>query len=480
MAANTTDYTTPLSKRYASKEMCENFGDKKKFTTWRRLWVILAEAQRELGMTNITEEQIKEMTDNIENIDYDFVQEEEARIRHDVMAHIHDFANHCPKAASIIHLGATSCFVGDNTDQIVIRDAIDIILPKLARCIKRLADFADKYKNLPCLGYTHMQPAQPVTVGKRATLWVRDLMKAFTAIERAKDDIEFRGCKGTTGTQASFLQLFDQDRSKVRALDKLVTTKAGFVKSATVVGQTYPRIDDVQILAALAMLGDAVNKCCTDLRLLAHRQEVEEPFDKTQVGSSAMPYKRNPMRCERICSLARNLFMYEQSAHFTASTQWMERTLDDSATRRIIIPDAFLTVDAILITLQNVSEGLVVYEAVIDKNLREFLPFMATENIIVAMVAKGGDRQVCHEKIRVLSHEATIRVKMEGKPNDLIERVTSDPYFTPIYSMMDEILDPSTYVGCAPYQVSEFLEESVQPLLKRFEDQLEGSSNIYI
>uniref|UniRef100_A0A6G1S677 Adenylosuccinate lyase n=1 Tax=Aceria tosichella TaxID=561515 RepID=A0A6G1S677_9ACAR len=480
MQANFTDYETALSKRYSSKEMRENFGDRKKFTTWRRLWVILAEALKELGLTNITDAQIKEMNDNIENIDYEFVQEEEARIRHDVMAHIHDYANHCPQAASIIHLGATSCYVGDNTDQIVIRDAIDIILPKLARCIKRFADFADKYKNLPCLGYTHMQPAQPVTVGKRATLWISDLMTAFTAIERARDDIKFRGCKGTTGTQASFLQLFDQDRSKVRALDKLVTTKAGFTKSAKVVGQTYPRIDDVKVLSALALLGDAVHKCCTDLRLLAHKQEIEEPFDQTQVGSSAMPYKRNPMRCERICSLARNLSMYEQTAHFTASTQWMERTLDDSANRRIIIPDAFLTVDAILITLQNVSEGLVVYEAVIDKNLREFLPFMATENIIVAMVAKGGDRQECHEKIRVLSHEATMRVKMEGKPNDLIERVKNDTYFSPILSMMDEILDPSTYVGCAPYQVSEFLEEDVQPLLKRFEDQLEGSSNIYI
>jgi len=473
-------YETALSKRYASKEMRENFGDRKKFTTWRRLWVILAEAQKELGIANISDEQIQEMTANIENIDFDYVQEEEARIRHDVMAHIHDFANHCPRAASIIHLGATSCFVGDNTDQIIIRDAIDIILPKLVRCIKRFSDFADRYKSLPCLGYTHMQPAQPVTVGKRATLWIRDLMKAFVQIERARDDIEFRGCKGTTGTQASFLQLFDQDRAKVRALDQLVTHKAGFTKLATVVGQTYPRIDDVQVLSALALLGDAVHKCCTDLRLLAHKQEIEEPFDKTQVGSSAMPYKRNPMRCERICSLARNLFMYEQSAHFTASTQWMERTLDDSANRRIIIPDAFLTVDAILITLQNVSEGLVVYEAVIDKNLREFLPFMATENIIVAMVAKGGDRQECHEKIRVLSHEATMRIKMEGKPNDLIERIKNEPYFAPIVHIMDDILDPSTYTGCAPQQVSEYIAERVQPLLKRYEDQLEGSASINI
>lgn len=473
-------YETALSKRYASQEMRENFGDRKKFTTWRRLWVILAEAQKELGISNITDEQIQEMKDNVENIDFQHVQEEEARIRHDVMAHILDFARHCPRAASIIHLGATSCFVGDNTDQILIRDAIDIILPKLARCIKRFSDFADKYKKLPCLGYTHMQPAQPVTVGKRAALWIRDLLKAFTLIERARDDMEFRGCKGTTGTQASFLQLFNQDRSKVRALDELVTKKAGFTKLCTVVGQTYPRIDDAQILFALAILGDAVHKCCTDLRFLAHKQEVEEPFDKTQVGSSAMPYKRNPMRCERICSLARNLFMYEQSAHFTASTQWMERTLDDSASRRIIIPDAFLTADAILITLQNVSEGLVVYEAVIDKNLREFLPFMATENIIVAMVARGGDRQECHEKIRVLSHEATTKFKIEGKPNDLIERVKNDPYFEKIVGIMDEILNPSTYIGCAPEQVSEFLAESIQPLLERYKDQLGGSANINI
>lgn len=473
-------YETALSKRYASQEMRENFGDKKKFTTWRRLWVILAQAQKELGLSNISDEQIQEMIENVENIDFDFVKEEEARIRHDVMAHIHDFANHCPRAASIIHLGATSCYVGDNTDQILIRDAIDIILPKLVRCIKRFADFADKYKDLPCLGYTHMQPAQPVTVGKRATLWVRDLLKAVTAIERARDDLEFRGCKGTTGTQASFLQLFDQDRSKVRALDRLVTNKAGFTKFCTVVGQTYPRIDDVQVLSALALLGDAVHKCCTDLRLLAHKQEIEEPFDKTQVGSSAMPYKRNPMRCERICSLARNLFMYEQSAHFTASTQWMERTLDDSANRRIIIPDAFLTCDAILITLQNVSEGLVVYEAVIEKNLSEFLPFMATENVIVAVVACGGDRQECHEKIRVLAHEATRRIKMEGKPNDLIERIKNDPYFAKIVPMMDEILKPSTYIGCASYQVGEFLEDDVQPVLKRYEDQLGGSASINI
>lgn len=474
------NYQTALSKRYASPEMREIFGDRKKFTTWRQLWIILAEAQKELGLAKITDEQIEEMKRNAIHIDFDYVAEEESRIRHDVMAHIHEFARRCPKSAGIIHLGATSCYVGDNADQIIVRDAIDIILPKLVRCIKKFSDFADKFKTLPCLGYTHMQPAQPVTVGKRATLWIRDLMKAFCLIERARDDIEFRGCKGTTGTQASFLQLANGDRKKVRALDELVTSKAGFTKLSKVVGQTYSRMDDVQILSALAMLGDAVHKCCTDLRLLAHKQEVEEPFDKTQVGSSAMPYKRNPMRCERICSLARNLFMYEQSAHFTASTQWMERTLDDSASRRIILPDAFLTVDAILITLQNVSEGLVVYEAVVEKNLREFLPFMATENIIVAMVAQGGDRQECHEKIRLLSHEATIRIKMEGKENNLIERVKEDKYFEKIVHLMDNILDPSTYIGCAPEQVSEFLSESVEPLLKRFADQLEGSAELKI
>lgn len=473
------EYKTALSRRYASKEMLMNFGDFKKFTTWRKLWIILAKAEKELGIDSITDEQIQEMTDNIDKIDFNYVQEEEARIRHDVMAHIHDFANHCPKAASIIHLGATSCYVGDNTDQILMRDAIDIIIPKIARCIGRLSDFANKYKSLPCLGFTHMQPAQPVTVGKRATLWISDLLRAFKAIERAKEDIEFRGCKGTTGTQASFLQLF-KDSSKVFALDELVAKKAGFTKLSPVTGQTYSRIQDCEILNALAILGAAAQKCCTDLRLLASKQEVEEPFDKTQVGSSAMPYKRNPMRCERICSLARNLFMFPQAAYFTAATQMFERTLDDSASRRIIIPEAFLTADAILITLQNVSEGLVVNEAVIKKNLQEFLPFMATENIIAEIVKRGGDRQECHERIRVMSHEATLRVKSEGKANDFIERVKQDPYFAPILDKMDEILDPATHIGCAPEQVTEFLGQEVQPILRRFEGQLEGSVTINI
>lgn len=474
------DYNTPLCKRYASDEMKENFGDRKKFTTWRRLWIILAEAQKELGIDSITDEQIQEMTSNVNNINFKYVQEEESRIRHDVMAHIHDFANHCPKAAGIIHLGATSCYVGDNTDQILIRDAVNIIIPKIARCIGRLTDFASRYKSLPCLGYTHMQPAQPVTVGKRATLWISELITAFKAIERARDDIEFLGCKGTTGTQASFLQLFNNDRSKVFALDELVAEKAGFTRLTTVTGQTYSRIQDCALLPALALLGVAAGKCCLDLRLLASKQEVEEPFDKTQVGSSAMPYKRNPMRCERICSLARNLFMFPQAAYFTASTQMFERTLDDSASRRIIIPEAFLTADAILMTLQNVLEGLVVNEAIINKNLQEFLPFMATENIIAGMVKMGGDRQECHEKIRVISHEATLRVKSEGKDNDFIDRVKQDPYFEPILDKMDGILDPSSHIGCCPEQVTRFLERDVQPILARFEGQLGGSVTINI
>lgn len=472
-------YETPLTQRYASKEMCENFGNLKKFTTWRKLWTILAEAQMELGL-EINQEQVDEMKAHIEDIDFEFCKVEEARIRHDVMTHIHDFANKCPKAAGIIHLGATSCFVGDNTDQILIRDALDIIMPKLVRCIKRLADFADKYKSLPCLGYTHFQPAQLVTVGKRATLWISELLEAFEALENVRNDMKFRGCKGTTGTQASFLQLFNQDQAKVFELDKLVTLKAGFERRATATGQTYSRLYDVRLLFALSTVAAATHKCASDLRLWAHKQEVEEPFDKTQVGSSAMPYKRNPMRCERICSLARNLIGYAGSAFFTASTQWFERTLDDSACRRVIIPEAFLTIDAILITLQNVAEGLVVYEAVVEKNIREFLPFMATENIIVAMVAQGGDRQDIHEKIRILSHEATYRFRVEGQTNDLIERIKKDPYFAPVVDKMDELLDPSTYIGCAPHQVTEVLENDVQPLLKRYEDQLEGVSSINI
>ena len=363
-------YQSPLSTRYASEEMNYNFSDMKKFSTWRRLWVYLAKSQQELGL-DISDEQIKEMEANVENIDFEEALQEEKKTRHDVMAHVHEFSSKCPNAAAIIHLGATSCFVGDNTDLICIRDAFEIILVKLARCISRFSNFAQEYKSLPTLGFTHMQPAQLVTVGKRATLWINELLIALNSLEFVKNNLRFRGCKGTTGTQASFLQLFEGNEEKVKKLDKLVTEKAGFKKSYPVTGQTYPRIIDAQVLSALSLLGDAVHKICTDIRLLANRKEVEEPFESTQIGSSAMPYKRNPMRSERCCSLARHLIALVIDAHNTASTQWLERTLDDSANRRISIPEAFLTADIILNTLQNISEGLVVYPAVINKHIQE-------------------------------------------------------------------------------------------------------------
>lgn len=363
-------YQSPLSTRYASEEMNYNFSDMKKFSTWRRLWVYLAKSQQELGL-DISDEQIKEMEMNVENIDFEEALQEEKKTRHDVMAHVHEFSSKCPNAAAIIHLGATSCFVGDNTDLICIRDAFEIILVKLARCISRFSNFAQEYKSLPTLGFTHMQPAQLVTVGKRATLWINELLIALNSLEFVKNNLRFRGCKGTTGTQASFLQLFEGNEEKVKKLDKLVTEKAGFKKSYPVTGQTYPRIIDAEVLSALSLLGDAVHKICTDIRLLANRKEVEEPFESTQIGSSAMPYKRNPMRSERCCSLARHLIALVIDAHNTASTQWLERTLDDSANRRISIPEAFLTADIILNTLQNISEGLVVYPAVINKHIQE-------------------------------------------------------------------------------------------------------------
>lgn len=363
-------YQSPLSTRYASKEMSYNFSDMKKFSTWRRLWVFLAKAEKQLGL-DVTDEQIREMEENVDKIDFELAADEEKQTRHDVMAHVHEYAFRCPKAAGIIHLGATSCYVGDNTDLICIRDAIDIILPKIARCISRLARFADQHKSLPTLGFTHMQPAQLVTVGKRATLWIYELLIALRNIERARDNLQFRGCKGTTGTQASFLQLFNGDEEKVKQLDRLVTEQAGFKKSYAVTGQTYSRLVDAEVLMGLSLLGAAIHKICTDIRLLANMKEIEEPFESTQIGSSAMPYKRNPMRSERCCSLARHLMALISNALGTSSVQWMERTLDDSANRRITLPEAFLTADVVLNTFQNVTEGLVVYKAVIERHIRE-------------------------------------------------------------------------------------------------------------
>ncbi|XP_033089754.1 adenylosuccinate lyase isoform X2 [Trachypithecus francoisi] len=461
-------YRSPLASRYASPEMCFVFSDRYKFRTWRQLWLWLAEAEQTLGLP-ITDEQIQEMKSNLDNIDFKMAAEEEKRLRHDVMAHVHTFGHCCPKAAGIIHLGATSCYVGDNTDLIILRNALDLLLPKLARVISRLADFAKERASLPTLGFTHFQPAQLTTVGKRCCLWIQDLCMDLQNLKRVRDDLRFRGVKGTTGTQASFLQLFEGDDHKVEQLDKMVTDKAGFKRAFIITGQTYTRKVDIEVLSVLASLGASVHKICTDIRLLANLKEMEEPFEKQQIGSSAMPYKRNPMRSERCCSLARHLMTLVMDPLQTASVQWFERTLDDSANRRICLAEAFLTADTILNTLQNISEGLVVYPKVIERRIRQELPFMATENIIMAMVKAGGSRQDCHEKIRVLSQQAASVVKQEGGDNDLIERIQADAYFSPIHSQLDRLLDPSSFTGRASQQVQRFLEEEVYPLLKPYE-----------
>ncbi|KAF7402405.1 hypothetical protein HZH66_004672 [Vespula vulgaris] len=420
-----------------------------------------------LGLA-ITQEQINEMETHIDNIDFEAAAKEEKATRHDVMAHVHVFGNQCPKAAPIIHLGATSCYVGDNTDLLVLHEGFQILLPKLAKVIQNLSKFATEYAYVPTLGFTHLQPAQLTTVGKRASLWLHDLLMDERALLRAKNDLKFRGVKGTTGTQASFLQLFDGDSEKVKQLDALVTKMAGFEKHYAVTGQTYSRKVDVECLIVLSSLGATVHKICTDIRLLANMKELEEPFETTQIGSSAMPYKRNPMRSERCCSIARHLITLCSNALQTAATQWMERTLDDSAIRRITLSEAFLSADVILMTLQNITEGLVVYPKVIAKHVAQELPFMCSENIIMAMVKTGGDRQVCHEKIRVLSQEAGAQVKQHGLDNDLIDRIKRDPYFEPIIGQLDDLLNPSTFVGRAPEQVLEFIKEEVQPVLEKY------------
>ncbi|XP_043281937.1 adenylosuccinate lyase [Venturia canescens] len=468
------DYRSPLATRYASKEMRFNFSEQKKFSTWRQLWIYLAQAEMQLGL-DIKQEQIDEMLAQTENIDFDAAAKEEKATRHDVMAHVHVFGAQCPKAAPIIHLGATSCYVGDNTDLIILRNGFDILLPKLAGVLSRLAKFAKEYRSLPTLGFTHLQPAQLTTVGKRATLWLHDLLMDERAIRRARDDLKFRGVKGTTGTQASFLQLFDGNGEKVKQLDALVTKMAGFQHYYGVTGQTYSRKVDVECLNALSSLGATVHKMCSDIRLLANMKEIEEPFESTQIGSSAMAYKRNPMRSERCCSIARHLMTLVSNSLQTAATQWMERTLDDSANRRITIAEAFLSADVLLMTLENITEGLVVYPKVIAKHVAQELPFMSTENIIMAMVKAGGDRQVCHEKIRVLSHEAGAQVKQHGLENDLVERVKKDPYFAPIIDKLDDILDPSTFIGRAADQVIEFLDSEAYPIINKYSNVLDDS-----
>ncbi|XP_011308437.1 adenylosuccinate lyase [Fopius arisanus] len=422
----------------------------------------------ELGLM-ITPEQIAEMEANVDDISFEAAAEEEKATRHDVMAHVHVFGKQCPKAAPIIHLGATSCYVGDNTDLLVLRKGFDILMPKLIGVISRLSKFAEEYRSLPTLGFTHLQPAQLTTVGKRTTLWLHDLLMDERALRRARNDLKFRGVKGTTGTQASFLQLFNGDGDKVKKLDDRVTELAGFDKHYGVTGQTYSRKVDVECLNALASLGATVHKICSDIRILANMKEIEEPFEQTQIGSSAMPYKRNPMRSERCCSIARHLMTLVGNCLQTAATQWLERTLDDSANRRITLAEAFLSADVILMTLQNITEGLVVYPNVIARHVAQELPFMSTENVIMAMVKAGGDRQVCHEKIRVLSHQAGAQVKQHGLDNDLVERIKNDAYFNPIRHQLETLLEPSTFVGRSPEQVTEFIQQEVHPVLALYE-----------
>jgi len=455
--------------------MNANFGNNKKFGTWRRLWTWLASAQKELGL-DISSEQIEEMKVNWDTIDYEMAAREERARRHDVMAHVHTFGAAAPQAAPIIHLGATSCFVTDNADCIIIRDGLDILLPKIACVISRMSDFARRHANLPTLGYTHLQPAQMTTVGKRACLWLQDLLNDLENLEHVRATMKFRGVKGTTGTQASFLELFEGDDEKVKTLDKKLAEIAGFDKCYAITGQTYPRKADAHVINALAEFAASAHKICTDIRLLASMKEVEEPFEKSQIGSSAMPYKRNPMRSERCCALSRWLMAIPASALQTAAVQWMERTLDDSACRRLCLPEALLTADAIAILLQNITEGLVVYPKVIGRHVAQELPFMASENILMALVKAGGNRQEGHEKLRVLSQKAGDRVKQQGLENDLLDRIRADDFFRPVWSELDALLDPVSFTGRAPKQVVEFIRDEVDPLLDKYEGKMGGKS----
>jgi adenylosuccinate lyase len=470
-------YENPLIRRYASPEMSRLWGDQTKFRTWRQLWVWLAEAETELGLS-ITREQISELQKNIDAIDFAAAEAYEKRSRHDVMAHVHTYGDQCPRARGIIHLGATSCYVTDNTDLMLMRDGLRMLAGRLAATIDRLATFAKQYRDIACLGFTHFQPAQPTTVGKRACLWAYDLAIDLAEIEHRIAEIKARGVKGTTGTQASFLELFGGDHAKVKRLEEIVAVKMGFDSAYPVTGQTYSRKVDSQILAALSGIAQSAHKAATDIRLLASRKELEEPFEEEQVGSSAMAYKRNPMRSERICGLSRYLVSLEASSAATASTQWLERTLDDSANRRLVIPQAFLAADAILILYQNVASGLVVYPKVIAKNLAEELPFMATENILMAAVAAGGDRQDLHERIRRHSRAAAEVVKGQGGANDLLDRLKDDPAFAKVN--VAAALEPKKFVGRAPEQVDEFSAQIVEPIRQRYRAQLNQPADVSV
>lgn len=466
MEISKTNYISPFSTRYASPEMQEIFSESFKFKTWRRLWISLAKAEKALGL-DITDEQIAEMEKFKDDINYEVAEAREKEVRHDVMSHVYAFGKQCPKAEPIIHLGATSCYVGDNTDVIILKEATELIIKKAAAVIKNLSEFALKYKDMPALAYTHLQPAQLTTVGKRATLWIYELMQDVEEAEHRLEKLNLLGSKGTTGTQASFMELFEGDEEKVKKLEDMIAGDMGFSGCVKVSGQTYSRKTDAYFLAVLSGFAQSAYKFSNDLRILQSFEEMEEPFEKKQIGSSAMPYKRNPMRSERISSLARYVIADSLNPAFTAGTQWFERTLDDSANKRISVAEGFLAVDAILNIYLNISGGLVVYERVIRRRVMEKLPFMATENILMQSVKKGGNRQELHEKLRTHSHAAAAKVKLEGGANDLIERIAEDPAFPLTLQEIEKELDPKFFVGRAPSQVTEFLEETVKPLLER-------------
>ena len=476
---STDRYTSPLSERYASKEMQYIFSQDMKFRTWRRLWIALAETEKELGL-NITQEQIDELKAHVDDINYDVAKAREKEVRHDVMSHVYAYGVQCPKAKGIIHLGATSCYVGDNTDIIVMTEALKLVQKKLVNVIAELSKFADKYKDQPTLAFTHFQPAQPTTVGKRATLWTQEFMMDLEDLEYVLGTIKLLGSKGTTGTQASFLELFEGDQETIDKIDPMIAAKMGFKECYPVSGQTYSRKVDTRVVNVLAGIAASAHKMSNDIRLLQHLKEVEEPFEKSQIGSSAMAYKRNPMRSERIASLSRYVMVDALNPAITSATQWFERTLDDSANKRLSVPEGFLAIDGILDLCLNVVDGLVVYPKVIEKHMMAELPFMATENIMMDAVKAGGDRQELHERIRELSMEAGRTVKVEGKDNDLLERIAADPAFNLTIEELRKSMEPSRYVGRAKEQTVTFIEKTVQPVLDAHKDMLGMTAEINV
>ena len=476
---STDRYTSPLSERYASKEMQYIFSQDMKFRTWRRLWIALAETEKELGL-NITQEQIDELKAHVDDINYDVAKAREKEVRHDVMSHVYAYGVQCPKAKGIIHLGATSCYVGDNTDIIVMTEALKLVQKKLVNVIAELSKFADKYKDQPTLAFTHFQPAQPTTVGKRATLWTQEFMMDLEDLEYVLGTIKLLGSKGTTGTQASFLELFEGDQETIDKIDPMIAAKMGFKECYTVSGQTYSRKVDTRVVNVLAGIAASAHKMSNDIRLLQHLKEVEEPFEKSQIGSSAMAYKRNPMRSERIASLSRYVMVDALNPAITSATQWFERTLDDSANKRLSVPEGFLAIDGILDLCLNVVDGLVVYPKVIEKHMMAELPFMATENIMMDAVKAGGDRQELHERIRELSMEAGRNVKVEGKDNNLLELIAADPAFNLTLEELQKTMDPKKYVGRAKEQTESFIAKVVNPVLDSHKEMLGMTAEINV